>query len=427
VADLTDWHKRMRRKLTKDLSAALCDPGLHPTASLQHLLGVTFKGAVTFRTVVTLPTQHEELSSVSQFSLGEPEQLSSELPFVQWESALAASGLFQLRSSSEISEIIKSIGATELAVGYCRTSDRGKAGDERSSSLHMQRVAITQFRSLTNCLVVGYAYSLKGEPSYVPLQSDKRPTSKSLVRLLQNPKDLCDAFNLSFLPLEPFTRIKFMVVETLNRFSRDTMHALADLELLSGMGVRLCSARDVLEYDVSTNRLTPSSMFTTSVLLSNATFERASVLHRTMVGKARAQAQVTNNSTLPMQAAVGRVSHCSHPTFVSAFIFKMIDAFQIDDDAAWTQLVTDMNSWMAQGGEDQQVITHMFHSAGIEATITKKKLMRWACKYVDWMAAEHFDGTHRQHILDAVARAAPAMLATCQKKAAASKLSNAGA
>ncbi len=409
------------------MSAALCDAGLHAASSLQHLLGVAFKGAVTFSTVVTLPTQPEELSSESQSALGEHEKLSSKLLFAPWETALTENGLFQLHSSSEISEMITSSGATELAVGYCRTSDSGKAGDERSSSLHRQKIAIKQFRSPTNCIVLGYAYSLKGEPSYVPLQSNKRPTSKSLVRLLQNPKDLCDVFNKTFFPLEPFTRINCMVVETLNRFSRDTMHALADLELLSNIGVRLYSARDVLEYESSTNRLTPSSMFTTSVLLSNATFERASVLHRTMVGKARAQAQAAQISTLPIQTVSGKASHCSHPAFVGAFIFQMIDAFHMHDDTAWAQLVTDMNSWMAQGGEDQQLITDMLHSAGIELRISIRLLRSWAGKYDEWIVSEQFDATDRQQILRAIAQAAPAMLASCQKRAAQRKLFHAGA
>ncbi len=377
---------------------------MHASSSLQQLLQVTFKGAVAFSTVVTLPTQ--------------PEELSSELPFVLWEAALAESGLVQLRSSSEIHEIMKSTGVTELAVGYCRTSDRSKAGDERSSSLHRQRTAIEQFKGLTNCVVLGYAYNMKGEPSYVPMQSDERTSAQSLVRLLQNPLDLCDAFNRTFQPQEPFTRISLMVVETLNRFSRDTACALVDLDTLSGMGVRLCSARESLEYDVATNRLTPSSRFTTTVLLANATFEREVVLHRTMVGKVRAQAQVTQKSTLPMQGAVGRVSHCCHPAFVGAFIFKMIDAFEMHDDAALDHLVTEMNSWMAQGGEDQQVINDMFHSAGIDATITKKKVARWAGQYAQWAVTEEFDVTDQQQIMSAIAKAAPAMLVACRKKAA---------
>jgi hypothetical protein len=391
------------------LSAALCDAGLHPTASLQHLLGVTFKGAVTFSTVVTFPTQPGELSSESQFAL--------------WETALAQSGLVQLRSSSEINDILKSSGATELAVGYCRTSDRSKAGDERSSSLHRQRTAIEQFKGLTNCIVLGYAYNMKGEPSYVPMQSDERTTAKSLVRLLQNPKDLCDAFNRTFMPHKPFTRINLIVVETLNRFSRDTACALVDLDMLSGMGVRLCSARDSLEYDVATNRLTPSSRFTTTVLLANATFEREVVLHRTMVGKVRAQTQAAQISTLPMQTvSAGRASHCYHPAFVGAFILKMIDAFQMHEDAAWDQLVAEMNSWMAQGGEDQQVIDDMFHSAGTDAAITKKKVARWAGLYAQWAVTEEFDVIDQQQILNAIAQAAPAMLVACRKKAANRKL-----
>jgi hypothetical protein len=402
IATLSVDVQKKRRQRIKPLVQALFNASLFPTSSLQDLLENRFKNinvADMFHACLTLPTA------------APPEQ---DDPIVEWESALAESGLLQLFEPSAIAQrLTQSI--THLAIGYGRTSDVQKAGEERSSSLHRQRTAIAEFAGVPGCLIVGFAYNMNGEPSYVPLCHDRRPVSKTLVTTLQQPTALCNAFNKAFCSGPGFASIDIVVVESLSRFSRDTLHGLADLNMLSRMGVRLHSARDMLDYDVS-GFLTSSSMFTTTILLASATYERALIDQRTAVGRSRALARTANTTTLPMSGVGhGRASHCSHPAFVQAFMFALVDAFQINSDAVWDELVDDMNTWMTQPSEERQLIAAMM---GADVQITKRKVREWSKKYADWLITEQLDAAaDREEIFRIINQSSPAMLVACQRRA----------
>ena len=375
LANGLECTRKVRWGAKKELLLKLLDIRYKPQSSWEELFSIE-QGKVKkqrhmdeiFQGVIQMPWHH--LPEPVHIEPQQPDAICKGLELsTQWETGLANSGVIPCPSYEEVLEHLHShfkhhSGKDPVfSLYYARTSSEGKASDKSSSFKRQQHAFLTSTPPSFDgvpAIALGIVYNPKGEASFLPLANEHRPYASKLWSLLHQPSPLLEFVNNCFGPCVGHSLhgacLKYLIVETVSRFSRDVAYGIEDFrQLACGPRVRLSSIKEPFVFHYLGEPVhmkcgvlewwPPYTMGALANVLLQAHQERSSLADRTQKGREEIIKTTSNILTPHGKSGSGQRSLCHIFAFHNKFDLKLLQCTSQWGNAM-RQLVQEVNAWV---------------------------------------------------------------------------------